>query len=49
MLKSAALALLVLLAGCSKDDGSNDPYVIENTEIYSEPPAPYYDETDNPE
>lgn len=38
---------LLVLAGCSdKTHEQNDPYVIENTEVEYQPPAPYYDEKD---
>lgn len=44
MYKALCLLLLAFLAGCSeKEDEQNDPYVIENTNIDYEPPAPYYD------
>lgn len=33
--------LLTLLISC-QDHTENDPYIIENTEIYIEPPEPYY-------
>ena len=43
MYKIISLFLSILLWGCAQDHDQNDPYVIENTEIEHEAPAPYYD------
>ncbi len=46
MLWVVAVLLSTILWGCSKDHDQNDPYVLENTEVGHEAPAPYYDESD---
>lgn len=41
--------LFSVLVSCSGNHDQNDPYVIEETELNYEAPAPYYDETDQDE
>ena len=38
------LFLSLLLCGCGQSHEENDPYVLENTEVEYQAPAPYYDE-----
>ncbi len=43
MLWIVSAFLSLFLCGCGGDHDQNDPYVIENTEVDYQPPAPYYD------